>query len=377
MINSKYNSQKFVWLLLVAASLLGLAAGLLVAAPHSSARAQRLNHKLYLPMSFNRQPQVLLGVYPHLYWTYPHQEIINSQFIPLEQWSQKRISLAGVFHEFNSNPPVEPLLSTLWINGYTPFVNIAHRTASAQAIANGSRDQEIISWAKAFAVFANEGERMAFLAPLQEMNGNWVSYYGDPYNYQLAFRRIQQIFAEQGVPRESVHWVFAPNGWSRVGDPGMEAYYPGDDYVDAVAISAYNFGNHPSNAFPDWIPPEQAIIRYLDHATLMAPNKPLFLAQTGTSAYYATSGVGSPNAAMKNQWLKDSYTYLATYPNLRGILYFNEYPPQPTVTGRPGYDFAIFVSGVLQYQGYVDGVNHPAYIYMSPSEIKNDPQFVP
>ncbi|MEU4620167.1 glycosyl hydrolase [Actinoplanes sp. NPDC023801] len=79
-----------------------------------------------------------------------------------------------------------------------------------------------------------------------EMNGDWFAWSGarngrDAGDYVKVWRRLHRVFAGEGVT--NVSWVWSPNwnsspaeSWNRV-----QRYYPGDDYVDWVGISGYNF----------------------------------------------------------------------------------------------------------------------------------------
>ncbi|MDI6104416.1 glycosyl hydrolase [Actinoplanes sp. NEAU-A12] len=88
-----------------------------------------------------------------------------------------------------------------------------------------------------------------------EMNGDWFEWSGarngrNPADYVTAWKRLRGVFADQGA--DNVSWVWSPNwnsapaaGWNRV-----QRYYPGDDQVDWVGISGYNFyGESPATLF--------------------------------------------------------------------------------------------------------------------------------
>ena len=109
------------------------------------------------------------------------------------------------------------------------------------------------------------------------------------------------IFEQEGVPSSSVQWVFAPNGKSSTGWPSFEDYYPGDSLVDVVGFSSYNFGFHP-NLYPasyrKWSTPDYVFTDHVSRMRVMAPSKPVFIAQTGTSAY----GPNGYDESQKNQW---------------------------------------------------------------------------
>jgi hypothetical protein len=88
-----------------------------------------------------------------------------------------------------------------------------------------------------------------------EMNGDWFAWSGarngrNADDYVKVWRRLHRVFADQDVT--NVSWVWSPNwnsspreSWNRV-----QRYYPGDDYVDWVGISGYNFFDEsPSTLF--------------------------------------------------------------------------------------------------------------------------------
>jgi beta-mannanase len=308
--------------------------------------------------AWNSSHPMLTAIYPK---GWPGlQTTMDDEVHPMDTWANKRSSIIATYVDIeNDYPPshVKSQLETIWENGYTPFVNMpSSRTASA--IASGKADAGIRNWAIAYKQYAEEGGgRRAFIAPLQEMNGYWVTYGLDPSNFKLAYRRIQTIFAQEGVPANSVWWTFAPNGY---GDT-FENYYPGQDYVDVVAFSSYNFGYNPNNPWPRWETGQEIYAPYLDRMRVMAPTKPIIVAQTGTTAY-TSSGYSIP---AKDQWLRDTYLYSSNYSGLLAIIYEN-------AVNYQGYDWPIYVPGVpsKQFQGYVDALVNPDICYIPPNELK-------
>jgi hypothetical protein len=329
------------------------------------------NGAVFLPLMLrthipDRNP-VMLGMYPQ---SWPGlQSTIDNEIHAAEGWSGKEMSIVGTFTDFeepNYTANIQNQLTTIWNNGYTPFVNIG-TSHTSYAVATGEIDNAIRAWARAYAAYATGGGgRMAFIAPLDEMNGNWVPYYdgGNKENFKLAYAHIRQIFAEEGVPAESVRWVFAPNGFTIPGDE-FEYYYPGDTTVDVVAFSAYNFGYHPYNsAWPDWKNPDEVFGPYLDRMRALAPTKPIFIAQTGTTSYAANG----PNPEMKNSWLHSAYSFLAAYQGVRAVIYFN-------IVNEQQVDWPFYVPEDTghQYPGYIEGVSSPEYIYLTPEALKSLP----
>ena len=149
-------------------------------------------HTILLPimLDMGKEVPVLLGIYPRSYWQPTLEEALENEFIPVDTWSGKKVSLAGIYHSFGQYNTVSYMLSTIWDQGYTPFVNI-YSNQSIQNIASGSIDNQIRAWAQNYRSFSNNGNRMAYLAPLQEMNGNWTPYgSSDPEHFKRAFQRV-------------------------------------------------------------------------------------------------------------------------------------------------------------------------------------------
>ena len=265
------------------------------------------------------EPGVVIGMYTSasLQVTAPEIGRVNAWLN--DNGLEEQVAIAGTFMDIEFPNPdwnIPHDLDAAWEQGAVPFVNLAVGTAglgprSAYDVASGAMDGAIRQWASIFARWTQGGSKRAFIAPLQEMNANWVSYGLDPENYKLAFTRIQSIFAEEGVPGEAVLWVFAPNGWSEPGQE-FERYYPGDEMVDVVGFSAFNFGACVASG-EGWDLYEDAIQPYMERMEAMAPGKPIFLAQTGTVEQGGDRG----------NWLVDTFEKLSQVGNFRGLIYFN------------------------------------------------------
>ena len=304
---------------------------------------------------------VLIGINTVSYIT---ENSVNSEIKSLDTWAGKPSALVEISLDLDDaniahNLPAQ--LDALWANGITPLVYITGGSGSpsASAIASGKYDTQIQHWADAYKAWAVNG-KFAFLAILPEMNYQWVSYYGDPGNYQLAFRRVVDIFTTAGVSRSSVRWIFLFNGWyvnQYISLTSYESYYPGDEYVDVVAFSAYNFGYCAPNT--NWVTPENLIGRNIHRIHLMAPQKPIFIASLATSAF---SSAGVENADAKNAWLQNAFQFIATQPSIRAVLYRNV-----NAAGWGECDWQVYQPGGTQYQGYASGVSHTAYGYLPPT----------
>jgi hypothetical protein len=309
----------------------------------------------YLPYIANKAyhgfntDQKFIGIYMDQYWT--DGTVVNMQIA--DNLAGKKHSLTGWFINLqniaftsyqndNKTNNFYRQLEALWNKGYISFVNIGSAIRntsydvtdncpipfSAYQVARGECDRAIQKMADLYHQWLSLGNgRRAFLAPLQEMNGvmsngkPWTSYGGDPVNFKLAYQRIQDIFSQKGVTRNQIWWVFAPNGWSKAGNE-FEYYYPGDAVTDIVALSTYNYGYcKAALPWPKWENYDTLYAPYLNRINVMAPYKPIIIAQTGTTAQYQSSS--DFNIDAKNTWLRVNYQYLSNQPQVLGILYFD------------------------------------------------------
>jgi hypothetical protein len=310
------------------------------------------------PTAVSAQPYVLLGLYPDG----PLQNKVGL-IRDVDSWlasTGKRVTIAGTFMDLEFPNPewnVPHELDGAWANGYVPFVNFLSQRTSVD-YATGVVDGAISTWAAQFAKWAKPGKR-AFLGPLAEMNGPYVTYHGTPADFIAAYRRIRQIFAAalaaEGVPPSAISWVFVPSGWSLPGAE-FERFYPGHNEVDVVGFSAFNYGGCPPDApWVIWDTFDTAFKPFLDRMRAMAPGKPIFLTQTGV-VDKPVHGIGN-----KDEWLEDSYTRLAAYPSFRGIIYFDiQLPTRSDLPNCPNPDFRLHIPGTDLWQGFKNAVVNPA-----------------
>jgi len=269
------------------------------------------------------------------------------------------VTFAGDFMSitFNPNWNVNAELNAAWDAGFVPFVNLTPSASwegsyyksncdTAADIAAGSCDSLITIWADLFEAWALSPAgptKRAFIAPMPEMNGNWTAYASDGTTFIQAFIRIRTLFENAGVPRSAVRWVFAPNGWS---DPQQswrqfENFYPGDAYADVVSFSSYNYGGCPTQ-YAFWDTFDTSMKPYLDRMRIMAPSKPIFIAQTGVLNVPVN---GSDPTQTKSAWIQDTFSKLADYPAVRAILYFNKINQFEVVGHCSAPDYRIFYGG--------------------------------
>lgn len=126
-------------------------------------------------------------------------------------------------------------------------------TFTLENIIKGKFDSDFKAWAKGAKEFGSP-----ILAEYgTEANGDWFPWngvwnggavtdkYGDkkkadgPERFRDAYRRIIRISSEQGA--KNIKWVFHANhsDWPNEDWNRFEEYYPGDDWIDWIGVSAY------------------------------------------------------------------------------------------------------------------------------------------
>lgn len=234
-----------------------------------------------------------------------------------------------------------PLATAAWVRerGSVPYVrlmlrsrfeqNRPERTFTLERILAGEFDADLRAWAR---------EARGFGTPLfaefgTEANGRWFPWnawwngkergkgYGDPATpdgperFRDAYRRIVRVMREEGAT--NVLWVFHVNNrdipeapWNR-----LEDYYPGDDYVDCLGVSAYGAQTPMDDEWPEFRPLMDAVVPRL---TALAPSKPLLLLEFG-----ATRGnPGGDQAAWAERALSDLEQ--GRWPPVIGFAWWNE-----------------------------------------------------
>jgi hypothetical protein len=178
-------------------------------------------------------------------------------------------------------------------------------------VLNGEYDEFLKNYAQTVKDF---GHPVLFRLG-NEMNGDWCPYSSyntskDTMIFKEFYIYIHKIFDEAGA--DNVIWIWNPNGKSF---PDFEwndevMYYPGDDYVDIVGLTAYNTGTYYSDE------------KWNEFAALYDPiyakssglySQPMMITE------FASSSVGGD----KNQWIRNMFDQIGNYPNIKVAVWWN------------------------------------------------------
>ncbi|MBX3140839.1 MAG: hypothetical protein KF875_08805 [Trueperaceae bacterium] len=213
-----------------------------------------------------------------------------------------------VVHWFTNwdNPYFPELVAMASQGGRRPMISWQSYDRSVEDIAAGKYDAYITEWARGAATAPG----LLYVRPFPEMNGDWTQWSGDPEGLKRAWRRIVGIFDSVGAT--NVRWVFSPNVTDspRVPENAMELYYPGDDYVDVLALDGYNWGDVlPSVGWRSF----EAIFRAgYDRVTSLGA-QPVWIAEL------ASSNVGGD----KSDWVREMFATTG-FERIEALVWFNE-----------------------------------------------------
>ncbi len=176
-------------------------------------------------------------------------------------------------------------------------------------------DGKFDAYIRRYAIALKKFDYPVFLRFAHEMNGNWYPWSGTvnnntPEAYKAAWQHIHDIFTQEKVT--NVIWVWTPNepfaGAFGKDSDQFSLYYPGDDYVDWVGVSAYNWGTHQeysvNRSFSDVISSSYNILK--------SYGKPIMLAETNS----VTVGVD------KAGWIREMKSTLPLFPLIQGIVWY-------------------------------------------------------
>lgn len=234
-----------------------------------------------------------------------------------------------------------PAATAAWIRdrGAVPYIRLMIRSLPFRAhnrkpfrlkdILAGELDGDLRQWFRDARDFGTP----LLLEYGTECNGQWFPWnarrngrrrttgFGDPTLYDgverfaAVFRRLVNMSREEGA--DNITWVFHVNWSDHPAEPWnrLEDYYPGDDVVDWVAISAYG-PQTPMDSYLDLFRDE--IDASYARLQQVAPTKPVIIAEFGATA-------GNPLIAPES-WAAMALDDLLAlrWPNVVGFSWWNE-----------------------------------------------------
>ena len=208
------------------------------------------------------------------------------------------VEILHLYTAFTSPLPVQTM-NSIEQNGSIPMVDWA--CGNVGKINSGSYDTLITTYAQAMKSFA----KPVFLRWYWEMNLNDQSHNScgvgkDAASFVTAWRHIWTIF--QNVGTRNVAFVWCPSG-----DNDAASFYPGDQYVDWIAIDHYDIPSRNGAG-------AEAVTSLFDsfYKEWSGHNKPMMISETA-----ATPG----NQVVYLQALQSAF--MSQYPDFKALMYFD------------------------------------------------------
>lgn len=292
-----------------------------------------------LPLASLAQPasadtSSLLGIY------YGNQGWEMGNVQALETWQGKKNAVVNLYTNWcNQTTEQDNLfnqqLLNIWNNQNVPLITWEPYLCSSDTpdnievlIANGEYDAYISNWAdrlKTFlsgpdGVYNTSDDRRAYIRLGHEMNSDWYPWGAamggnSPSDYVNMWKHVKAIFDSKGLDANHLQWVWSVNNTDE-GGYSAESYYPGDAYVDWVAVDGYNWGT--SQTWSSWQTPDQVFGPMIRRLRAMT-TKPLAITELASS----TSIDSGNSTEAKSQWTADAFKYALTQ-NVKMLVWFNE-----------------------------------------------------
>ncbi|MDR1247251.1 MAG: endoglucanase [Clostridiales Family XIII bacterium] len=222
------------------------------------------------------------------------------------------------FENTYRHPNLTQRLENAYKNGRT--LELTLQTSATQypgenntvySILNGGYDEFLTDYAEQVAAF----EHPVLFRLGNEMNGDWCPYAGyntsrDPWIFVEFYRYVYSFFEKAGA--RNVIWVWNPNGKSFPDFTWNDAlmYYPGDDYVDVVGLTAYNTGNfYQGETWKSFSELYDSI--YYNYVEKY--DKPLMITE------FASAVLGGD----KNQWVSDMFAHIRYYNRIKVAVWWD------------------------------------------------------
>ena len=148
-----------------------------------------------------------------------------------------------------------------------------------------------------------------------EMNGDWCCYCDYHYSkdaelYVKYWQYIYNVFKERGV--DNLLWVWNPNSKSFPNFSWNKdlVYYPGDEYVDIIGLTAYNTGNYYAGEY--WTSFYELYDElYNEYSRIF--EKPFMITEFACSSY----------GGDKAKWVNDMFDTIKNYPKIKVAIWWS------------------------------------------------------
>ena len=207
----------------------------------------------------------------------------------------RRVSRRGALPEISWEP-------------WNPEGGLDQPAYTMKAIAAGDRDRYLRRWARQARAYG----KPVVIRFAHAMNGDWFPWGAGrrdttPGDHKAAWRHIVTLFRDAGA--RNVIWSWSPN-IPFTGSVPIDDLYPGDEWVDRVALDGYNWAGYREGT--SWTPFADVVGAGLDQLAEVS-SRPAYLGEVGCPER------GGDKAA----WVRGMFAEVADDPRIRGLTWFD------------------------------------------------------
>ncbi|MHB8990475.1 MAG: glycoside hydrolase family 26 protein [Chloroflexota bacterium] len=222
----------------------------------------------------------------------------------------------AIVHRYSDNPPHRgQRFDSAWADsvreaGSIPMLSwqpgFGYGTRSLSQVAQGERDDYMVPWADQLRDWGHP----IFLRMMWEQNSSWFGWraYQEPQSSEFvaAWRHVVDVFRARGA--SNVTFVWSPHV-SGNGASEIMPTYPGDDYVDWVALDGYPFRGGRGDFAETFGPDYDLLASSLD--------KPIMIAETSLDSW---------SDETKAEWIRDilGNQIPNRFPRVKALVWFEE-----------------------------------------------------
>lgn len=253
----------------------------------------------------------------------------------LESWQGRTHEVLVIFTNWDRRRDVQDnlfdqQLPAIWKHGSVPLITWEPYTGDTtpsdivSRIGSGAYDDYVADWGRRLREFlagtdrrlGTDDDRRVYLRLAHEMNGNWYPWgQRSPERFIAMWKRVRAIFADLGLGPTHVQWMWCVTNTDH-GPFAAEAYYPGDGFVDWVAVDGYNWG--ASTRTSKWQTPAEVLGSMVSRVRAVASTKPLALAEVASTSLTANGD----DADAKGRWITDLFAWVRNQP-VRMVCWYN------------------------------------------------------
>ncbi|TAK34071.1 MAG: hypothetical protein EPO21_10840 [Chloroflexota bacterium] len=253
----------------------------------------------------------------------------------------------SIVHRYSDNPPYYgKQFDVSWAeavraSGSIPMLSwqpgFGNGTRSLASVAAGDRDDYLVTWANQLRDWGHP----IFLRMMWEQNATWYLWraYQEPQisDFIAAWRHVVQVFRSEGAI--NVTFVWSPHVSDHGASPIMDTY-PGDEYVDWVALDGYPFRGGRDD-FVDTFGTDYDLLA-------SSLSKPIMIAETSLESW---------SDELKAERIHDilGQQIPSRFPKVKALVWFDE-------KNTEGVDFSILQDqGPLSREAFREEVASPYY----------------